>query len=196
MRKYIATKSNSISMYNVLFPIWLLVLLPSWLWLILIPANYLIDRLVMGWSLRRGMRTTADSGTANHAETEIAATVSTIKAICRKNAWKICVAGFVSDFAGSLFLMAAALLGGDVAEGTWIEDALYQVNTNPFANPLSFIVVAAAIVLSGVCIYLLDRQILSRIPGVGMAQARRTALHLAIITAPYLFLIPSSILYS
>ena len=37
--------------YNVLFPLWLLVWIPSPLWLILIPANYIIDRLVLKLSL-------------------------------------------------------------------------------------------------------------------------------------------------
>ena len=37
--------------YNILLPIWLLIFFPSWLWLLLIPANYLIDRIVLRWSL-------------------------------------------------------------------------------------------------------------------------------------------------
>ena len=37
--------------YNILLPIWLIIFFPSWLWLILIPANYLIDRIVLKWSL-------------------------------------------------------------------------------------------------------------------------------------------------
>ena len=38
--------------YNILLPIWLLIWFPSWLWLLLIPANYLIDRIVLHWSLK------------------------------------------------------------------------------------------------------------------------------------------------
>ena len=43
--------NNEKVLYNVLFPIWLLIFFPSYLWLILIPANYLIDRIVLKWSL-------------------------------------------------------------------------------------------------------------------------------------------------
>lgn len=59
--------------------------IPSWLWLILISANYLTDRIVLRWSLGdmpgKGL-------------------------FCRKHNWKICIAGFVSDFAGAILLFA------------------------------------------------------------------------------------------
>lgn len=66
--------------YNILLPIWILVFWPSWLWLFLIPANYLIDRLVLRWSLGE----MPDKG-----------------AFCRKHTWKICIAGFFSDLCGA-----------------------------------------------------------------------------------------------
>ncbi len=37
--------------YNILLPVWLLLFWPTYLWLLLIPANYLIDRFVLKWSL-------------------------------------------------------------------------------------------------------------------------------------------------
>ena len=80
---------NNTRLYNLLLPLWLLIFIPSWLWLLLIPANYLIDRVVLKWSLgdmeERGL-------------------------FCRKHTWKICLAGFVSDFIGALILLAAAML--------------------------------------------------------------------------------------
>ena len=74
--------------YNVMFPLWMLIWFPSWLWLLLIPANYLIDRLVLWWSL----------GSAEDRQQ-----------FCRQHTWKICLAGFASDFAGSLLLLGASL---------------------------------------------------------------------------------------
>ena len=59
---------KEVKLYNILLPIWILVFWPSWLWLILIPANYLIDRLVLRWSLGE----MPDKG-----------------AFCRKHTWKI-----------------------------------------------------------------------------------------------------------
>ena len=37
---------NSIKLYNVLFPVWFLMLLPQ-LWLVILPGNFLIDSLVL-----------------------------------------------------------------------------------------------------------------------------------------------------
>ncbi len=40
------SKRNEIKLYNVLFPFWLLLLLPQ-LWLIVLPGNFIIDSLVL-----------------------------------------------------------------------------------------------------------------------------------------------------
>ena len=79
--------------YNILLPIWLLVWFPSWLWLILVPANYLVDRLVLSWSLGD----MEDKGT-----------------FCRENTWRVCVAGFISDFAGSALLLVTMVFLGSM----------------------------------------------------------------------------------
>ena len=44
-------KNETVRLYNILLPLWLLLFWPSALWLVLIPANYLIDRFVLRWSL-------------------------------------------------------------------------------------------------------------------------------------------------
>ena len=38
-------------LYNLLLPFWVLIFVPSWLWLILIPLNYLLDPAILRWSL-------------------------------------------------------------------------------------------------------------------------------------------------
>lgn len=64
---------------------WLIIFLPSYFWLVLIPLNYLIDRVVLKWSL--GDK--PDKGL-----------------FCRKHTWKICLAGFFSDFVGAAIRLA------------------------------------------------------------------------------------------
>ena len=44
-------KNTNTKIYNILLPLWLLIFLPSYLWLALIPLNYMIDRVVLKWSL-------------------------------------------------------------------------------------------------------------------------------------------------
>ena len=156
--------------YNILLPIWLLVWYPSWLWLLLIPANYLIDRLVLAWSLK---------GCENRSE------------FCRKNTWKICIAGFLSDLAGSVLLLGAMVLV-DAIPGT--HDIGSALTLNPFANIVALLITLAAIAAAGFCIFHLDRKILIK-AGLDAERARSSALRLAIITAPYLFLIPAILIY-
>ena len=156
-------RDNEKVLYNVLFPIWLLVFFPSYLWLILIPANYMIDRIVLRWSLGD----MPDNGM-----------------FCRKNTWKICLAGFLGDFVGAiaLFFISELLLGFGDDGATFIEKAG------------DGIIIAAGIALSAVCIYKLDKRILGKTE-LEPEQAKRAALRLTLFTAPYLYLIPSRWFY-
>ncbi len=161
---------NEIRLYNVLFPIWLLVFIPSFLWLILIPANYLIDRTVLYYSLPEERR----------------------KNFCRRHTWKICIAGFLADFAGGLFLFGVLLLAD-----TYFPNSNAFTNAltfNHFTHPLALLTILAAIALAGGLIYLMDRFILRR-SGRTEEEAGHAAKRLALITAPYLFLIPSALIY-
>lgn len=158
--------------YNVMFPLWMLIWFPSWLWLLLIPANYLIDRIVLWWSL----------GSAEDRQQ-----------FCRQHTWKICLAGFASDFAGSLLLLGAYLLLSS-SDSDWAHDIIWGLGFNPFSSVVGLLVTVAAIALSGMCIYALDLRIIRK-TGLSEDQSRHSALMLAVLTAPYLFLIPSQLLY-
>ena len=165
-------RRNDVKLYNIFLPIWLLLFWPSWLWLITIPVNYLIDRIVLRWSLgdmpEKGL-------------------------FCRKHTWKVCLAGFASDFAGMAILLVLFLTAAN-ADSDIIEDIAYGVGFDPFSHVLSFLYVLLAVAVSGVLIFLLDRLILKK-AGLDPEQAKRSALRLALITAPYLYFVPSTILY-
>ncbi len=160
-------------LYNIILPIWLLVWFPSWLWLLLIPANWLVDWLVTRTSLKR-------LGDADYSSRSW------------KLSWKICLAGFLSDFLGSLLLLGAlylcSCLDGDFR---LIEQGL---GWNPFTNVFSVLILFAAILLSGFCIYFLDRRIMEK-DGLPSQKAKKASLALAVITAPYLYLLPASLFY-
>ena len=38
---------NNLRLYNILFPIWLFWLWPTVIWLVILPANFVIDTLVL-----------------------------------------------------------------------------------------------------------------------------------------------------
>ena len=168
-------KNSDKRLYNVIFPIWLLVFFPSYLWLILIPAYYLIDRIVLRWSL-------GDMSDKN--------------LFCRKNTWKICLAGFLGDFVGSiaLFFASQLLSGLGGKRFSFLQMAGEGIMFDPFTNILAVLVVIAAIALSAVCIYKLDKSILGKTE-LDPEQIARAALRLALFTAPYLYLVPSRWFY-
>ena len=164
-------KNNSTKIYNILLPLWLLIFLPSYLWLILIPLNYIIDRVVLRWSLGD----MPDKGL-----------------FCRKHTWKICLAGFLSDLAGALILLIISIPLADLNEKLY--DLGHAIMFDPFSNLLGLLIVVASIAVSAACIYLLDKWILRR-AGLDPEQVKRSAFRLALITAPYLYLFPSRLLY-
>ena len=167
-------KSKDIRVYNVLLPLWLIVFLPTWLWLLLIPANYLIDRVVLWWSL---------GGMEGRGQ------------FCRAHNWKICTAGFASDFVGALFLFAVSMVLSNEDSNSFLYDVVNGIMMNPFRSVPALAVTAAGIALAALCIFFIDRTILRK-AGLTPAQAKKSALMLAVITAPYLYLIPSELLYS
>lgn len=166
---------KEIKLYNVLFPLWLLVWFPSWYWILLIPLNYIVDTLVTWLSLRK-----QDA-------------VADRKSFCLKHTWKLCLAGFVSDFIGSLILLGVEALTY-VFSGPAIMKISNGILMNPFENIWSLLICIVAVAASGFAIFLLDRWILKK-AGLAVEQAKKTAMWLAIITAPYLFLVPTELLY-
>ena len=164
-------KENRVTkLYNVLFPSWMLMWYPR-LFVILIPANYLMDTFVLSFSLMDE---------------------SLRKPFRRKHTWKICLAGFLSDFAGALILLIISIPLADLNEKLY--DIGHAIMLDPFSNPAGLLIVVASIAVSAVCIYSLDKWILGR-AGLDPEQVKRSALRLALITAPYLYLFPSRLLY-
>ncbi len=171
-----AKKKKDIKLYNIMLPLWLLLFWPSPLWLVLIPINYIIDRLVLRWGLK---------GLENRGE------------LCKKLTWKICLAGFLSDFIGAIVLFCVSILPELIWErtSTFMENLSYGVGFNPFDSILSFFIVILAIAVSGLAIYLIDKLILTK-AGIDLERAKSAALKLALVTAPYLYLVPSAMLYT
>ena len=81
-------KKSNLKLYNVLFPVWFLMLLPQ-LWLIILPGNFLIDSLVLIISM-------------------YALKLTEKKAFYKQHILKIFLFGMLSDIIGAayLFLMA------------------------------------------------------------------------------------------
>ena len=183
---------QSVTLYNILFPVWLLVWIPSPLWLLLVPLNFVIDYVVLYKSLPDDVEPEKSVPGGGQGDKSFPGSVPR-KAFCNTYAWKICAAGFAADFTGSLFLFAAFM-----ATSSRKLDSLRAVShglgINPFENAAAFLIVVAAILLSAYCIYRFDLHVLKR-AGLSEEQGRKSALWLAVLTAPYLFLLPSELLF-
>ena len=167
-------RKKTTRLYNIILPIWLLVWFPSWLWLILIPVNYLIDYLVTYLSMKKMGIEDSKQKTLKHS-------------------WKICLIGFFSDFVGAAFLLGILYLTDIILPNEIGESISYGLSWKP--NLYSILIILIAIAISGILIYVLNRWMLKKDPELTKEQVRRIALNLAVFTAPYLFLIPSSLIY-
>ncbi len=160
-------------LYNIIFPVWFLVLVPQF-WLIAIPGNFVIDSIVLLISL---------------------------KIVSSLNIWKdykssiikIWIFGFIADIIGALILILITILP---INSKWYSDLVANISFNPFKDISSLIVVIACIIVSGILIYVFNKKISFKKLDLDDGKKRSVSIILAIFTAPYLFLYPTSLIYN
>lgn len=159
-------------LYNVIFPIWFLIFLPI-TWLIVLPANFLIDSLVLLISLKL-------------------LKISNIKEIYKKSILFIWIFGFISDIIGAFSLMLTQFIS---TNNNWINNIFQSIVFNPFTNIYGFIYTSIAVIISGICIYLLNKKISLKKTNLEEKDKKKVAIVMAIVTAPYLFFVPADLMY-
>ena len=163
-------------LYNVIFPIWILMFWPSPpVFLVTLFGNLAIDCGVVTLTL-------------------LALSHPAKGAVLRRCWWKVWLYGFLSDVIGAVWL-AAGLFGAWAlnADGTaagWVSDFAMAMTVNPFRHPLALAWTAVGTAVAGVCIYFFDRRAFRHIPELDGRQSHILALTLALVTAPWLFFIP------
>ena len=164
---------KEIRLYNVIFPIWLLWLVPQ-VWLIVLPGNLLIDMAVLLLALK----------VLKHRNK---------RAVVKQLWWKFWLFGFLADFIG-VALLLCAIPAGEVASSTlgldWLYDWIEPIMYNAFRSPLAFVWTLAAVGVAGYFIYRSDRRAMMRCGELNDAQRHKIALAMAVLTAPWLFFIP------
>lgn len=163
---------KEIKLYNVLFPIWFLLVFPI-TWIIVLPANFIIDSIVLIISIN--LLKQAD-----------------IKENYKKSIVKVWMFGFLSDFIGAGILFLSQMPKGD----WWYEYISSPVSYNPFDNLYSLSLVFFAIIASGIAIYFFNLKISFKTLKYELKTKKIIALSLAIFTAPYVLLVPSKLMYS
>ena len=120
--------------------------------------------------------------------------------IRKKVILKVFLFGFFSDFVGAIFLFLMSTLVGMGGEESgffkWINNNIIDtIMRNPFSNIYSFILMTIAIMLAGLCIYYLNLKVSFKNVDMEEKDKKKLALYMAIFTAPYLFFVPSSVVY-
>ena len=153
-------QKHKVRLYNVLFPAWMFYLFPTGLWLIILPANFAIDSVVLWIAMRR------------------------LKIAGQRDIWKRSILriwgiGFLSDILGALLTLGLFLLV-DAAHLSW--DIYLFPGTTLFAIP--------GVILAGILIYVLNKRYSFTNCALDNQQIHNLSLALAFFTAPYAMLIP------
>jgi len=159
-------------LYNVIFPVWMLFLFPQ-VWLVALPGNLIIDCVVVLLTLF-GLKHTQK------------------RAVLKQIWWKIWLLGFAADFVGIASMLPAVFWGTGLSGPgyDWWSANIEPILYNCWKAPLAFLWTAAAVALSGVCIYFFDKWVLRSCEPLSPKERHIVSLTLAIATAPWTFFIP------
>lgn len=171
-------RKNEVKLYNVIFPIWMLWLVPI-TWLVILPGNLLIDFLVLYFTMKHlGLDDPKHSA----------------KSVLLKT-W---LCGFLSDFIGTIFMFLALYIEFDSKSSMqywWSENIQRAVGANPFSSIYGFLWVTVCVLIAAVCIYLFNYLWCLRKLDIDPTLRKKIALSMAVFTAPYLFYLPTTWLY-
>lgn len=164
--------NKTIRLYNVLFPIWFFYLIPG-AWLYVLPINFVVDSLVIYIGLKLIQS-------------------DEIKMVYKNSILKAWGFGFLSDFIGSFILLGYVFLADRFPAFEPIADTIMS---NPFKSIPALLCTLLSLALSGYFIYLFNKKFTFKGLGLNKEEIHKMALWLAIFTAPYTFLIPTTLIY-
>jgi hypothetical protein len=166
---------KKMKLYNVIFPIWLLLFFPPVIFITLI-GNFVIDSIVVIVCCRIFKLINSHN----------------ILYYWKKSIFKVWLIGFLADFIGALFLFSVQILGDSIGMPYNITNSIAY---NPFNNIWGCIIVVIAISISAVVIYIMNARFAFKNIIEDEKMKVKFAITLAIVTAPWTFLLPTQIFY-
>lgn len=167
---------NNIKLYNVIFPIWLLLFFPPVIFITLI-GNFIIDSMVIF---------------ACYYMFRLAEQVDNVNSFYTKTISRVWLFGFLSDLAGGVILFATGILGDFLGIPYELSSAL---NFDPFSHPIAVVIILFAILISGHFIFLFNYNITFKKQIADKQLRLKVALTLALVTMPWTFLLPTKWFY-
>ena len=172
-------KKKYVKLHNIIFPIWMLFWILPIFWIVVLPANFLIDLLVIILTMRY-------------------MNIQDIRQKAKAVILKVWIFGFAADFIGSLGMLLAMIITFDFKTpfgNWWYYNITSGVAINPFDNIFSFVWVTLCIIAAAYFIYIFNCKICLKNIDISDSEKKRIALSLAIFTAPYLLYLPTKLFY-
>ena len=178
-------KKQTVLYGTISFPIWLLVFIPK-AWLFLLPGLLLLNFAALFLLLRADAKRYGGEGSSK----ELLAKAGK----CVVPAWFF---SFIGWLLGSSMTMLLAYVPGLIAgeESWWTLRVTDPVSSNPLTSFVAILVTLAAIAFGGCIIYCLNKRFSFNKLDLDDDEIRRMAIRMALITAPYILLIPSEWLW-
>lgn len=172
---------KTVTLYNVIIPVWLLFVFPP-VWPFMLAGNFGIDSLVLYIGMRR-------------------LGIEDKKAFYKKHILKIWGCGFLGDLPGVLLMILPSMLEswfpalGEEVRAFIYNEVASPVMADPFSSPLAILWITLAVAVSALCLYQLNNKLCYRKTDLEDGQKKRLSLLMAIVTAPWLFYLPTKWFY-
>lgn len=164
-------------LYNVIFPIWLLLFFPPVIILTLI-GNYLIDSLVV---------------VICYYVFKLNIVQDSLKSFYKKSIIKVWLFGFLADFIGAVILFSMGITG-DMFRLPY--EIISAINYDPFSHPVAVIIIAIVTLIAGFFIFFFNYKITFKDLLEDKALRFKVSLTLAIVTMPWTFFLPTKWFYN
>ena len=161
---YFTQKNNEVRLYNIIMPIWLLVIFPV-MWIPVLAGNFLIDSglLLLFLKLRKH---------------------DSIKEKWKKSIVKVWLFGMLSDIVGGGIIVAVGAVASKIDGRSRFSQAILG---HIWRDPAAAAVCIACMLLSSLLIYLFDSKISFKKAISDERERKILALLFAVITMPWLF---------
>lgn len=171
--------TKNVKLYNLVFPIWLLWLIPV-TWIVVLPANFLIDLLVLVLTMK-------------------CIKVHDIKRNAKAVILSVWICGFIADFIGCAAMFMPRVINFD--HGTplanwWYNNITNAVMYNPFDSIYAVLWVTICVIIAAFFIYLFNYKVCLHQSSLDNDQKKRLSLSLAVCTAPYFFIFLWQVLFN